>query len=63
MSVTHDEIWVDHRNVQVACTFIVMHCKQIQWSPSFRSILTGHIAPGRDELAPLEELLLLLLEE
>ena len=57
-----DEVRVDHVDIEVSGALVVVHREQIYRSLRLGSLLAGQVSPRRDELTPLKELLLLLLE-
>ena len=58
-----DEVRIDHVDVKVSCSLVVVHGEQVDGSLRLGSLLASQISPWRNKLAPLKELLLLLLEE
>lgn len=58
-----DEVRVNHVDVEVSSALVVVHGEQVYGSLGLGSLLASQVSPRSDKLAPLKELLLLLLEE
>ena len=58
-----DKVRVDHVDVEVSGALVVVHGEQVYGSLGLGSLLASQVSPWCDKLAPLKELLLLLLEE
>lgn len=58
-----EKVRVDHVDVEVSGALVVVHGEQVYGSLGLGSLLASQVSPRRDKLAPLKELLLLLLEQ